>query len=137
MRRLFATALIIFISLAFARPLFAQQSPCDQSPPPAISAANPYGIGPINNGAAQQDPIAAEQQHKQAESRNKERQSSLKKDTDQLLQLATELKQSVDKTNEHVLSLDVIKKTEAVEKLAKSIREKMRANGYCDFPAGL
>jgi hypothetical protein len=119
--------------LVFAQSLAAQQSPCDQPAP--VSAENPAGFPPLN-GPSRPDPLTVEQQHKQAESRNKERQSSLKKDTDQLLQLATELKQSVDKTNEHVLSLDVIKKTEAVEKLAKSIREKMRANGYCDFPAG-
>lgn len=133
MRRFLASALFI-LALAFIQPLTAQQSPCDQAAPP-ISAETPTGFPPFN-GASRPDPVTVEQQHKLAESRNKQRQSSLKKDTDQLLQLATELKQSVDKTNEHVLSLDVIKKTEAVEKLAKSIREKMRANGYCDFPAG-
>jgi hypothetical protein len=58
----------------------------------------------------------------------KEQYDSLKKDTDQLLALATELKQDVDKTTENTLSLDVIKKTEEVEKLAKKVREKMR--GY-------
>ena len=131
MHRLFASVILLF-SLMFAQSVAAQQSPCDQQTP--VSAENPRGFPPLN-GNSRPDPITLEQQHKQAESRNKERQSSLKKDTDQLLQLATELKQSVDKTNEHVLSLDVIKKTEAVEKLAKSIREKMRANGYCDFPA--
>ena len=132
MRRFIAFVILLF-SLIFTQSLSAQQSPCDQPAP--VNAENPTGFPPLN-GPSRPDPITAEQQHKQAESRNKERQSSLKKDTDQLLQLATELKQSVDKTNEHVLSLDVIKKTEAVEKLAKSIREKMRANGYCDFPAG-
>ena len=133
MRRIIAFVILLF-ALVFTQSLSAQQSPCDQAPAP-VSAENPTGFPPLN-GASRPDPITVEQQHKQAESRNKERQSSLKKDTDQLLQLATELKQSVEKTNEHVLSLDVIKKTEAVEKLAKSIREKMRANGYCDFPAG-
>jgi hypothetical protein len=58
----------------------------------------------------------------------KEQYESLKKDTDQLLALATELKQDVDKTTENTLSVDVIKKTEEVEKLAKKVREKMR--GY-------
>lgn len=58
----------------------------------------------------------------------KEQYQSLKKDTDQLLVLATELKESVDKTTENTLSLDVIKKTEEVEKLAKKVREKMK--GY-------
>jgi hypothetical protein len=113
--------------------LWAQQSPCGL-PQPTITAATPQVLGPP---PTQPDADAnAEMQRKQVEQRNKERQSSLKKDTEQLLQLVTALKQSVDKTNEHVLSLDVIRKTEQVEKLAKSIREKMKANGYCDFPAG-
>ena len=57
---------------------------------------------------------------------NKERQQKLKQDTDKLLQLATELKEYVDKTNENILSVEVVKKTDEIEKLAKSIREKMK-----------
>ena len=57
---------------------------------------------------------------------NKARAERIKRDTDKLLQLATELKRYVDKTNENVLSVDVIKKAEEVEKLAKNIREKMK-----------
>ena len=57
---------------------------------------------------------------------NKDRAVRIKRDTDKLLQLATELKQYVDKTNENVMSVDVIKKAEEVEKLAKTIREKMK-----------
>ncbi len=54
------------------------------------------------------------------------RQKQLKEDTDKLLQLATELKTSVDKTNENVLSLDVVKKAEEIEKLAKQVKTNMR-----------
>jgi len=57
---------------------------------------------------------------------NKDRAQRIKRDTDKLLELATELKQYVDKTNENVMSVDVIKKADEVEKLAKSIREKMK-----------
>jgi hypothetical protein len=57
---------------------------------------------------------------------NKERQQQLKRDTDRLLQLATELKLQVDKSNESVLALDVIRKAEEIEKLAHSVRTKMR-----------
>ncbi len=57
---------------------------------------------------------------------NEERQVELKRDTDKLLQLATQLKAAVDKSNENTLSLDVIKKAGEIEKLAKSVREKMR-----------
>ena len=59
---------------------------------------------------------------------NKKREADLKRDTDRLLQLATELKASVDKNNEDILSLDVIKKADQIEKLAHSVKEKMKAN---------
>jgi hypothetical protein len=55
-----------------------------------------------------------------------ERQVQLRQDTEKLLALAAELKQHVDKTRPNILSLDVIKKAQQIEKLAKSVREKMR-----------
>jgi len=71
--------------------------------------------------------IWEEQQHKEMEKRaNLQRQADIKKDTEKLLELATELKQSVDKSNENTLSLDVIKKAEQIEKLAKQVKEKMK-----------
>jgi hypothetical protein len=59
---------------------------------------------------------------------NQERQARLQRDTENLLKLATELKQYVDKSNEHTLSLDVVKKAEEIEKLAHSVKEKMKSN---------
>jgi len=56
----------------------------------------------------------------------KERVAAIKNDTDKLLKLSVELKQSVDKSDENVLSLDVIKKAEEIEKLARSVKEKMK-----------
>jgi hypothetical protein len=55
-----------------------------------------------------------------------ERQVQLRQDTEKLLALAAELKQHVDKTGSNILSLDVIKKAQEIEKLAKSVKEKMR-----------
>jgi len=57
---------------------------------------------------------------------NEQRQAELKRDTDKLLQLSTELKQYVDKSNENVLSVDVLRKAEEIEKLAHSVKTKMR-----------
>ena len=56
----------------------------------------------------------------------KERVAALKHDTDKLLKLSVELKESVDKSDENVLSLDVVKKAEEIEKLAHSVKEKMK-----------
>ena len=56
----------------------------------------------------------------------KDRVVALKNDTDKLLKLSIELKSYVDKSDENVLSLDVIKKAEEIEKLAKSVKDKMK-----------
>jgi hypothetical protein len=69
------------------------------------------------------DPHRLEQQE---EARSTERQKRLVADTDKLLALATDLKQQVDKTNKNILSVDVIKKAEEIEKLAHSVKERMK-----------
>lgn len=56
----------------------------------------------------------------------KDRVAALKNDTDKLLKLSIELKSYVDKSNENVLSVDVVKKAEEIEKLAKSVKDKMK-----------
>ncbi len=72
------------------------------------------------------DPADRRMEREQEKQRNKQRQATLQRDTDKLLALATELKQYVDKTNENVLSLEVMKKAEEIEKLARQVKEKMR-----------
>jgi hypothetical protein len=48
------------------------------------------------------------------------------KDTQDLIELAEALKMSLEKNEQHVLSLADIKKTEDIEKLARRIRGRMR-----------
>jgi hypothetical protein len=74
-----------------------------------------------------EDPWTAQQKRELAKKQNVFRQQEIKQDTDKLLELATELKQYVDKTNENIISLDVIKKAEQIEKLAKSVKDKMKS----------
>jgi hypothetical protein len=59
---------------------------------------------------------------------NEARQADLKRDTGKLLKLATELQEYVDKTNEGMLSVNVIKKAEEIEKLAHSVKDKMKGS---------
>ena len=72
------------------------------------------------------DPLEKQVERDRAKKLNKERQAAIKRDSDKLLALATELKNYVDKSNENVLSLDVVRKAEEIEKLAHHVREKMR-----------
>lgn len=74
------------------------------------------------------DEQEANRQRDQANKLNAERQEALKRDTEKLLQLSTELKDYVGKSNENMLSMDVIKKAEQIEKLAHSVKEKMKGS---------
>lgn len=107
----------------------------------AISGkASAQGVGmsppqvPIPSSPQQQMPPSPEEEARRkmekdmAKKANQERQAALKRDTEKILKLSTELKEYVDKSNENMLSVDVIKKAEEIEKLAHSVREKMK--GY-------
>lgn len=78
-----------------------------------------------------EDPgIPPEMRRNMEKKANQQRQAELKRDTEKLLKLSTELKDYVDKTNENVLSLDVVKKADEIEKLAHSVKLKMRGDQY-------
>jgi type VI protein secretion system component VasF len=83
----------------------------------------PGGAPESNND---EDPMVRHMSAQLAKSRNNLRQQQLVADTTKLLELATELKTEVDKSNKDTLSLAVVKKAEEIEKLAKSVKEKMR-----------
>ena len=59
----------------------------------------------------------------------RDRQSELRLDTEKLVALTAELKRHVDRAGANILSLDVIKKAQEIQKLAKSVQDKMR-NAY-------
>jgi ADP-ribosylglycohydrolase len=57
---------------------------------------------------------------------NAERKKQLSDDSAKLLTLAMALKAEVDKTNKDMLSLNVIRKADEIEKLAHNVKEKMK-----------
>jgi hypothetical protein len=88
-----------------------------QSLPPPIAPSSDKDGGIMDH---------AKMEEQQAKSRNIERQRKIVADTEKLLSLATELKGDVDKSDKNTLSLDVIKKADEIEKLAHSVKEKMK-----------
>jgi len=75
-----------------------------------------------------QGPLEGRLERDQAKLRNADRQKQLEADTQKLLALANELKAEVEKSNKDTLSLDVVRKADEIEKLAKSVRDKMRGS---------
>ncbi len=128
MRSVFAVLLVIlFCSPA---PSAGQQSSAVKGRPVAeMPAADPEPqLRRTPFPRDEDDPIRQDMEKRRRKALNKARFTELKRDADKLLELATELKTHVDKSDENMLSLDVLKKTEQIEKLAKSVRDKMK--GY-------
>ena len=97
--------------------------------PPASWGAPLYQQPPLpGQQPSHEDEERAKIEKDMAKKANEQRQADLKRDTDKLLKLATELQQYVNKSNENVLSLEVIKKAEEIEKLAHSVKEKMKGS---------
>lgn len=113
----------VFISLVLV-PVFAVGAWGQQQP----ESAGTQQRRPGSTAEAPLDRATVEMQKRMAKERQKERFAELKKDTDRLLELATQLKKSVDEANDQTLSLEVIRKAEQIEKLAKHVREKMVGN---------
>ena len=87
-----------------------------------LPAPQDHGVNPPTDAEEARDRMVKDMEKKAA----KERVAALKNDTDKLLKLSTELKAYVDKSDENILSLDVIKKADEIEKLARSVKDKMK-----------
>src|SRR4029077_20888476 len=67
-----------------------------------------------------------EADRERARKANEMLQMEIKRDTEKLFQLTTELKDSVDRSDRGVLPADTLKKAEQVEKLAHSVKSKIK-----------
>jgi hypothetical protein len=108
-----------------------------------VAAAQGFGQGQGNNsqnqGALSQNPDSGRYRDNGPpmfpRTTQKQRQAlldynfkKLKQHADDLKDLASSLQKEIEKSNENVLSLEIVKKAEQVEKLAKKIKEE--AKGY-------
>lgn len=91
-----------------------RQSPSPKSDKPAVSTEAPQQV------RDQQTPNPAPNDARS------EREKQIAEDNAKLLRLATDLKAEVDKTSIDTLSLSVIRKADEIEKLAHSVRERMK-----------
>lgn len=100
-----------------------QQLPIPQHPAPVSP-----GQAPGSSDENDNDPMAHRVMVQQAQKRNTQRQQDIVNDTAKLLDLAQQLKAEVDKSSKEQMSVSVIKKAEEIEKLAKSVKEKMKGS---------
>lgn len=89
----------------------------------------PAPTGDPNSPLANSLPPNPERDHmlrNMSRERNEIRQKEIVDDTQQLLDLAKQLKDAVDKSSKDQLSLSVVNTAAEIEKLAKTVKEKMR-----------
>jgi hypothetical protein len=113
-----------FAAVLLTLPLLFSTSASTQQPrlPPGITQGGNQGTGvndvPVTSGD--------EAQKKQHEALNEQREAEVKRDTEKMLQLTEELNAYLQKSNQNVVSVDAIKKAEQIEKLARSVKSKMK-----------
>jgi hypothetical protein len=86
--------------------------------PPAVSQSQGMGNVPVRPND--------ETQRKQAMAANLQRQAEMKRDGEKLAQLTQELNDYLQNKGEGVISVDALKKAEQIEKLAHSVKSKMK-----------
>lgn len=111
--------LVLIFSVVSILPGLAQSS----NRQPEQTFPQPMGGNPPTVDTSEPAPTVTHEMEKRLA---EERETQLKSDTDKLLKLSQELKAYVDKTNQNVLSLDVVRKADEIEKLAKSVKDKMK-----------
>ena len=82
---------------------------------------------PSKSTASGESPLDPGVDPKRAKAILEENQKDIKKNIEKLFQLASELKEEVEKTDATtVLSLAILRKTEEIEKLARQIRDRAK-----------
>ena len=95
----------------------------------SVLATSPQHSGVDASGfgdPSPRDPDQVRMMKDMSRERNAIRQKQIVDDTAQLLDLARQLKDAVDKSSKDQLSLSVVNTATEIEKLAKVVKEKMR-----------
>lgn len=103
------------LALALISALAAAQT--KPAPPPSANAAQPSSASAPKSSSAKPQAAASPAPDQQP----------LQAQVDKLYQLAEDLKAAVAKSNKDTLSIDVIRKADAVEKAAKSLKDQMKS----------
>jgi hypothetical protein len=116
-------AAVLFVSAALPA---AQQT--QQNGQQSSNSQPPVQAGPDRAWTSSPQLVIPEVQAGQQnfDAANVERRKQIADDSARLLKLATDLKTEVDKTTKDTLSLNVIRKADEIEKLAHSVKEKMK-----------
>jgi hypothetical protein len=114
---------LIIVGSALAAPVWPATADPDPFAAPGVTAGppppSPEAQLPLPQINAEPNDKISRKQKRDLLKSNFEK---MKQDVDELVDLAVSLQNDLDKTNENILSLDVLEKAKKIEKLAKKIK---------------
>jgi hypothetical protein len=121
----------IIVATAFClAPLVAQAQSTSQTPltnpPPRPTGILLPAVNRIPDANDQMEMRDQKNKTQNFAAANAERKKQIADDTTRLLKMAADLKEEVEKTSKDTLSLNVIRKADEIERLAHSVKEKMK-----------
>lgn len=98
----------------------------DGQPAAPAGTGIPAQTQAASSTAGQAASEAKQTKQHQVQAADSQRKKQISDDSTQLLAMALALKAEVDKTNKDVLSLNVIRKADEIERLAHSVKERIK-----------
>ncbi|MGD0922731.1 MAG: hypothetical protein ABSA70_13340, partial [Terriglobia bacterium] len=115
--------LLFALGMCLGAPLQTAPGAPDAMSPPAVDAPQaPVPLKAQEPSPTQEEEPAAQITHKQKRDLLKQNFEKMKRDAEELAALAKALQEDLDKSNENLLSLQVVNRAEKIEKLAKRIK---------------
>ncbi|MBV9759930.1 MAG: hypothetical protein JO340_05155 [Acidobacteriaceae bacterium] len=102
------------VLISMAATALAAQDQQPRSPAPRLPNPNEEEDQKLPNGKSQKDAIA------------KEEHEAALRDTEELIAMAQQLKEELQKAGNYVVPVSSMKKTEEIEKLARRIRSRLK-----------
>jgi len=121
-----AVAVAVAVSAAIAAHSQTQNPPPNAPPRPTSILLPQANRPPDANDIMEMQEQKQKEDSRDATVANLERKKQIVDDSAKLLKLASDLKIEIDKTSKDTLSLDVIRKADEIERLAKGVKEKMK-----------
>lgn len=119
-------AVVVFLLVLVVMPPVQMSRSMPPAPLPVPQTVDASQARPGEKRPPTPDEIRLEKARKKE--LGKLRYQELRRDSEQLVLLANQLKRYVDTAGENTLSLDVVKKAEEIEKLARSVKTKMKGD---------
>lgn len=116
---------LLFVLAASSAAAQSHSAPAS-APSTAVPDPSSNSSPALFSNSSPPDPNQVHMMREMEKERSVLRQKEIVDETNQLLDLAKQLKDAVDKSNRNQLSLNVVNTAAEIEKLAKSVKQKMR-----------